>query len=264
MIGVDRLERVDIRLSGQNKTYFGEQLLLSNNPIAYITLIGDISNTAYQAFNSKYVVLVDNSRYVINRLPLVNFLCGQYRGGAIPVFNKCIDWGSSYILDAQPGNSDLLLRFVVGVNGKYAQTFEENSIIENTTITQSSTFATGYRQLYFNETPSFADYYLKSIRFDYTDFVTPNFTKNAGSLYSYLYYSELTLIDKTGRIFCNKIPPALFAGIPDYASSSTITYSSPFAFMFNNIHVDWGKSFITYNITTQEEREFYFSLLMKK
>lgn len=265
-IAVNRFETLAITFNGQNKIYFGEQPLLDNVPIAYVSITGTIPY-AYSSLQSLYLVLVDRtSHQVINQVPLIMLYVGHTRGQYLPVYNKCIDWSSSYILCAYPGNYNYPadLKMIVGVTGEYQPEFEPNNTIDSISAKIRQAQKGEFVKVYFDDTPKFKDKGLLSMKLNTTNYYTPNFVNGVGSNLNLLQSMEITLIDSNNKIIVNDVPLIWFSDVRDTSfNENDVTDGRPFAFYLNKCNIDWAKSYITFvGVGDTYERECFLTLLL--
>jgi len=242
-----------------------EDLIIDRKKLSFVTIcvsdgvtfFGGSTSVNAADIISDYLVLVNFSREVVNKIPLTQLIQLDQQGQILPLNDKEIDLASSYILRMDstkiPNTTGKTYMLVFGVSSDQQQLSE--TYLDNVAI--QFTPGQGQRRLYFPDQQSFRNRKLSAVIPFYSTnaTITPDALANASAT---LYNgAAITLVDTTGTIVVNRVPLQSF-----YIN---VRYTGP-AFYLSDVLIDWARSYIEFDsgTTTGDISEFYFNLLMTK
>lgn len=205
--------------------------------------------------NSDYLVLVNKANQIINKISLSYMIDLQNRNEDIRLNLSEIDLSSSYLL--RMNNTDIEettqknYSFIFGI-------LEDNVSIDDYYIDNISipfTAGKGMQRLFFPDEQSFRNRKLIELLPVITSSTTPNSYINAPA--AFYKKALITIEDTTGKLVVNHVPLYAFLNIDRTAGSG---------YLFNNVLINWAKSFIEFDSgdTDTNEYEFFFNLRLTK
>lgn len=239
------------------RVYLGEDLLLADKPIGFATITpgGETLVSGRQTLSpvsSDYIVLVNKSREVINRLPVSELRTRFVNGCPLALNGSAIDYSSSYFLRTRPTTAEqgrtycLVFSVLSGVNPS-APFADYISVVY-------PAGGTGFKQLYFPDKQSLRGRQLTGFSITPDLDFTPDY--KAGATADVIARTSVTLVDTAGQIAVNNIPLTLFvtgAGILP-------------AYRLANLNIDWPRSYL--NVMPAEtptaDIDFHFNLSLSK
>lgn len=270
---------VEIKDNSQRIT-FVENLRLSDKKVEWITLCNPYkgeglyhySTTADgrniledpQELRNSFLVLVNKSREIINRLSLLDILVREQSGNPISLKGNEVDISSSYIMRSDPQNNSvgktIILLFGISTN----KTKEELCQIQKTSFLdyigiKIPNDVSGYRDFYFPDQQSFKNRKLISMSLVNCD-VTPDLYNNAFGFQAE-NYSDLplvTLVDVRGKLVTDRLPITCLTEFSQMGNQ--VFYND---FLFDGVEIDWARSFLSTTSAT-ENSEFFFNLMLTK
>jgi len=270
---------VEIRDNSQRITFI-ENLRLSDKKVEWITLcnpykgegLNHYSTTADgrniledpQELRNTFLVLVNKSREIINRLSLMDILVREQSGNPISLKGNEVDISSSYIMRSDPQNSSvgktIILLFGISTN----KTKEELCQIQKTAFLdyigiKFPDSVSGYRDFYFPDQQSFKNRKLISMSLVNCD-VTPDLYNNAFAFQAE-NYSDLplvTLVDVRGKLVTDHLPITCLTEFSQMGNQ--VFYND---FLFDGVEIDWARSFLSTTNATGNS-EFFFNLMLTK
>lgn len=270
---------VEIRDNSQRITFI-ENLRLSDKKVEWITLcnpykgegLNHYSTTADgrniledpQELRNTFLVLVNKSREIINRLSLMDILVREQSGNPISLKGNEVDISSSYIMRSDPQNSSvgktIILLFGISTN----KTKEELCQIQKTAFLdyigiKFPDSVSGYRDFYFPDQQSFKNRKLISMSLVNCD-VTPDLYNNAFAFQAE-NYSDLplvTLVDVRGKLVTDHLPITCLTEFSQMGNQ--VFYND---FLFDGVEIDWARSFLSTTSATANS-EFFFNLMLTK
>lgn len=240
------------------RVYLGEDLLLADKSIGFVSLIDggcQLSNgvETLASGTADFLVLVNSSREIINRLPMAELITQKENGTPISVNGLSVDYSSSYVLRTKPTTAEVgkAYCFVFSVAGFSEPKTPYRDYISVTLPAGS----TSQKQLYFPDKQSLRGRAISSISITQGLSQTPNY--KAGASNYYIEKTLITLVDTSGQIVVNNVPLSFFVDRVGRLD----------AYKFGNINIDFPRSYITVcldNNGTSEDVDFYFNLELAK
>jgi hypothetical protein len=233
-------ETLEIEITGLKTQYFLPQnTTLRKQNILYILMqyCGGSVTQGYspknreiiddQAYNDAYLVLVENNKEVINRIPLD--MLWQNAAKFLPIINKEINIEKSYIEFSSTSNLSIGESIVFTFYYGNAVSFEFNKSysIENVELVVNSTSQIKFDFSSLEHLKNKNIVLMQCI----TDVKSINGKDDAATINN-RNRMYLTLVDKSKRQIINKLP--LYH----------LIHTSEFLIPFNNLEIDWNNSFV--------------------
>ena len=249
---------VEIKDAAQRIT-FVENLRLSGKKIEWVEVFdyhagqgyfdrlcdGTVLNVDEDELNNTWLVLVNQSREIINRVSFSDILARQRQGTPLSLKGMPVDISSSYVMRTNPQNASpgttLLLLF--GIESQKTledlQQIKKNSFVDNIAVTFDETLS-GYKNIYFPDQQSFRGRLLTNINVVRCDITPDGYTSAVSSSVETNVCPTLTLVDVAGKLVTDKLP---IANIMPF--SNGYVYPVFFnEFSFDGVNIDWARSFV--------------------
>ena len=269
---------VDITDNSQ-RISFVENLRLSGKKIEWLTIVNPYKGEGLTHYlqtadgktilqdpdelRNSYLVLVNKSREIINRVSLMDIILRETEGNPLQLRGNEIDISSSYLMRANPQStsvgSTIIFNFGVSSN---KSTEELMSIKENTFEDYIGVVVpsyNGYRDIYFPDQQSFRNRKLTGINLVNCD-ITPDMYSSAFAFQaeSYSTLPLLTLIDTKGKLVTDHL--AITSITEKTSLGQTVFFDS---FAFDGVEIDWARSFISTSDSVPGT-QFFFNLRLTK
>lgn len=268
---------VEIKDAAQRIT-FVENLRLSGKKIEWVEVFdyhagqgyfdrlcdGTVLNVDEEELNNTWLVLVNQSREIINRVSFSDILARQRQGTPLSLKGMQVDISSSYVMrtnpqEASPGTTLLLL---FGVESQKTledlQQIKKNSFVDNIAVTFDETLS-GYKNIYFPDQQSFRGRLLTNINVVRCDITPDGYTSAVSSSVETNVCPTLTLVDVAGKLVTDKLP---IANIMPF--SNGYVYPVFFnEFSFDGVNIDWARSFVSVD-SGVGGKQLYFNVSLTK
>lgn len=250
---------VDI-LDNSQRITFVENLRLSGKEIEFVEVFdfyagqghyttltdGTVLNVDDTELRNTWLVLVNQSREIINRISFIDILERQRNGNPLSLKGSNVDISSSYVMRSNPQNNSvgttLLLLFGIKSTktAEQLQTIVKNSVVDNIAVTIDNVNG-GYKNIYFPDQQSFRNRLLTSISVVDCN-VTPDGYISACNWSSENYDNcpVVTLIDTTGKMITDKLPISQIMSVS--TNGAPVFFNE---FVFDGVAIDWARSFIS-------------------
>lgn len=268
---------VEIKDAAQRIT-FVENLRLSGKKIEWVEVFdyragqgyfdrlcdGTVLNVAEEELNNTWLVLVNKSREIINRVSFSDILARQRQGTPLSLKGMPVDISSSYVMRTNPQNASpgttLLLLF--GIESQKTledlQQIKKNSFVDNIAVTFDETLS-GYKNIYFPDQQSFRGRLLTNINVVRCDITPDGYTSAVSSSAATNVCPTLTLVDVAGKLVTDKLP---IANIMPF--SNGYVYPVFFnEFSFDGVNIDWARSFVSVDSGVGGQ-QLYFNVSLTK
>lgn len=268
---------VEIKDAAQRIT-FVENLRLSGKKIEWVEVFdyhagqgyfdrlcdGTVLNVDEDELNNTWLVLVNQSREIINRVSFSDILARQRQGTPLSLKGMPVDISSSYVMRTNPQNASpgttLLLLF--GIESQKTledlQQIKKNSFVDNIAVTFDETL-TGYKNIYFPDQQSFRGRLLTNINVVRCDITPDGYTSAVSSSVETNVSPTLTLVDVAGKLVTDKLP---IANIMPF--SNGYVYPVFFnEFSFDGVNIDWARSFVSVDSGVGGQ-QLYFNVSLTK
>lgn len=270
---------VEIKDNSQRIT-FVENLRLSDKKVEWITLCNPYkgkglyhySNTVdgrailedpYELRNT-FLVLVNKSREIINRISLLDILVREQSGNPISLKGNEVDISSSYVMRSDPQSTSIGKSIILlfGISTKKTKeelcSISKNACLDYIGIKVNESIS-GYRDLYFPDQQSFRNRKLVSMSFvncDYTpDMYTSAFAFQAEN---YANLPLVTLVDVRGKLVTDHLPITCLTEFSQMGNQ--VFYND---FVFDGVEIDWARSFLSTD-SVGSGSEYFFNLMLTK
>lgn len=269
---------VDITDNSQ-RISFVENLRLSGKKIEWLTIVNPYKGEGLTHYSqtadgktilqdpnelrNSYLVLVNKSREIINRVSLMDIILRETEGNPLQLRGNEIDISSSYLMRANPQStsvgSTIIFNFGVSSN---KSTEELMSIKENTFEDYIGVVVpsySGYRDIYFPDQQSFRNRKLTGINLVNCD-ITPDMYNSAFAFQAedYSTLPLVTLIDTKGKLVTDHL--AITSITETTTLGQTVFFDS---FAFDGVEIDWARSFISTS-DSAPGTQFFFNLRLTK
>jgi hypothetical protein len=268
---------VEIKDAAQRIT-FVENLRLSGKKIEWVEVFdyragqgyfdrlcdGTVLNVDEEELNNTWLVLVNQSREIINRVSFSDILARQRQGTPLSLKGMPVDISSSYVMRTNPQNASpgttLLLLF--GIESQKTledlQQIKKNSFVDNIAVTFDETLS-GYKNIYFPDQQSFRGRLLTNINVVKCDITPDGYTSAVSSSVETNVCPTLTLVDVSGKLVTDKLP---IANIMPF--SNGYVYPVFFnEFSFDGVNIDWARSFVSVDSGVGGQ-QLYFNVSLTK
>lgn len=268
---------VEIKDAAQRIT-FVENLRLSGKKIEWVEVFdyhagqgyfdrlcdGTVLNVDEDELNNTWLVLVNQSREIINRVSFSDILARQRQGTPLSLKGMPVDISSSYVMRTNPQNASpgttLLLLF--GIESQKTledlQQIKKNSFVDNIAVTFDETLS-GYKNIYFPDQQSFRGRLLTNINVVRCDITPDGYTSAVSSSAETNVCPTLTLVDVAGKLVTDKLP---IANIMPF--SNGYVYPVFFnEFSFDGVNIDWARSFVSVDSGVGGQ-QLYFNVSLTK
>lgn len=268
---------VEIKDAAQRIT-FVENLRLSGKKIEWVEVFdyhagqgyfdrlcdGTVLNVDEEELNNTWLVLVNQSREIINRVSFSDILARQRQGTPLSLKGMPVDISSSYVMRTNPQNASpgttLLLLF--GIESQkdleILQKIKKNSFVDNIAVTFDETLS-GYKNIYFPDQQSFRGRLLTNINVVRCDITPDGYTSAVSSSAETNVCPTLTLVDVAGKLVTDKLP---IANIMPF--SNGYVYPVLFnEFSFDGVNIDWARSFVSVDSGVGGQ-QLYFNVSLTK
>lgn len=268
---------VEIKDAAQRIT-FVENLRLSGKKIEWVEVFdyhagqgyfdrlcdGTVLNVDEDELNNTWLVLVNQSREIINRVSFSDILARQRQGTPLSLKGMPVDISSSYVMRTNPQNASpgttLLLLF--GIESQKTledlQQIKKNSFVDNIAVTFDETLS-GYKNIYFPDQQSFRGRLLTNINVVRCDITPDGYTSAVSSSAETNVCPTLTLVDVSGKLVTDKLP---IANIMPF--SNGYVYPVFFnEFSFDGVNIDWARSFVSVDSGVGGQ-QLYFNVSLTK
>lgn len=268
---------VEIKDAAQRIT-FVENLRLSGKKIEWVEVFdyhagqgyfdrlcdGTVLNVDEDELNNTWLVLVNQSREIINRVSFSDILARQRQGTPLSLKGMPVDISSSYVMRTNPQNASpgttLLLLF--GIESQKTledlQQIKKNSFVDNIAVTFDETLS-GYKNIYFPDQQSFRGRLLTNINVVRCDITPDGYTSAVSSSAETNVCPTLTLVDVAGKLVTDKLP---IANIMPF--SNGYIYPVFFnEFSFDGVNIDWARSFVSVDSGVGGQ-QLYFNVSLTK
>lgn len=268
---------VEIKDAAQRIT-FVENLRLSGKKIEWVEVFdyhagqgyfdrlcdGTVLNVDEDELNNTWLVLVNQSREIINRVSFSDILARQRQGTPLSLKGMPVDISSSYVMRTNPQNASpgttLLLLF--GIESQKTledlQQIKKNSFVDNIAVTFDETLS-GYKNIYFPDQQSFRGRLLTNINVVRCDITPDGYTSAVSSSVETNVCPTLTLVDVAGKLVTDKLP---IANIMPF--SNGYVYPVFFnEFSFDGVNIDWARSFVSVDSGVGGQ-QLYFNVSLTK
>lgn len=268
---------VEIKDAAQRIT-FVENLRLSGKKIEWVEVFdyhagqgyfdrlcdGTVLNVDEAELNNTWLVLVNQSREIINRVSFSDILARQRQGTPLSLKGMPVDISSSYVMRTNPQNASpgttLLLLF--GIESQKTledlQQIKKNSFVDNIAVTFDETLS-GYKNIYFPDQQSFRGRLLTNINVVRCDITPDGYTSAVSSSAETNVCPTLTLVDVAGKLVTDKLP---IANIMPF--SNGYVYPVFFnEFSFDGVNIDWARSFVSVDSGVGGQ-QLYFNVSLTK
>ena len=268
---------VEIKDAAQRIT-FVENLRLSGKKIEWVEVFdyhagqgyfdrlcdGTVLNVDEDELNNTWLVLVNQSREIINRVSFSDILARQRQGTPLSLKGMPVDISSSYVMRTNPQNASpgttLLLLF--GIESQKTledlQQIKKNSFVDNIAVTFDETLS-GYKNIYFPDQQSFRGRLLTNINVVRCDITPDGYTSAVSSSVETNVCPTLTLVDVAGKLVTDKLP---IANITPF--SNGYVYPVFFnEFSFDGVNIDWARSFVSVD-SGVGGKQLYFNVSLTK
>lgn len=268
---------VEIKDAAQRIT-FVENLRLSGKKIEWVEVFdyragqgnfdrlcdGTVLNVDEEELNNTWLVLVNQSREIINRVSFSDILARQRQGTPLSLKGMPVDISSSYVMrtnpqTASPGTTLLLL---FGIESQKTledlQQIKKNSFVDNIAVTFDATWS-GYKNIYFPDQQSFRGRLLTNINVVRCDITPDGYTSAVSFSAETNVCPTLTLVDVSGKLVTDKLP---IANIMPF--SNGYVYPVFFnEFSFDGVNIDWARSFVSVD-SGDGGQQLYFNVSLTK
>lgn len=268
---------VEIKDAAQRIT-FVENLRLSGKKIEWVEVFdyhagqgyfdrlcdGTVLNVDEDELNNTWLVLVNQSREIINRVSFSDILARQRQGTPLSLKGMPVDISSSYVMrtnpqTASPGTTLLLL---FGIESQKTledlQQIKKNSFVDNIAVTFDASWS-GYKNIYFPDQQSFRGRLLTNINVVRCDITPDGYTSAVSSSAGTNVCPTLTLVDVSGKLVTDKLP---IANIMPF--SNGYVYPVFFnEFSFDGVNIDWARSFVSVDSGVGGQ-QLYFNVSLTK
>lgn len=268
---------VEIKDAAQRIT-FVENLRLSGKKIEWVEVFdyhvgqgyydrlsdGTVLNVDEEELNNTWLVLVNQSREIINRISFTDILARQRQGTPLSLKGMPVDISSSYVMRTNPQNASpgttLLLLF--GIESQkdleLLQKIKKNSFVDNIAVTFDETLS-GYKNIYFPDQQSFRGRLLTNINVVRCDITPDGYTSAVSTGAETNVCPTLTLVDVAGKLVTDKLP---IANIMPF--SAGYVYPVFFnEFSFDGVNIDWARSFVSVDSSVGGQ-QLYFNVSLTK
>lgn len=270
---------VEIKDNSQ-RISFVENLRLSNKKIEWVTVCNPYKGEGLQHYpqtadgrsiledpielRNTFLVLVNKSREIINRVSLMDLLVREQSGNPISLKGREADISSSYIMRSDPQNTSVGKSIILlfGISSSKTDTelcnIQKEAFLDYIGIKVDET-QNGYRDLYFPDQQSFRNRKLVSMSFVNCD-VTPDLYASAFAFQSENYGSLplVTLVDTKGKLVTDHLP---ITSLTEFSQlGNQVFYNN---FCFDGVEIDWARSFISTD-SVAGNSEFFFNLMLTK
>lgn len=278
MIYIDRIESmmVESRSLGTTRLYFPENLRLRNEKITCLWMIENNNVGVNDHFQSKrycstgfgkylmlnnqilsdYLVLVNGDNEIVSKMPLLELINKSTHGCPLMI-NDRVNFSKCYV-ERNGAKPDGDYCFVFGIQKKerskmnLLNRFENTEIImqDATSFSPDGTKAIidnvngGIRKLYFEDSEKFRGRYIRELTIYsnpgwWTDDMstTPQYTPTMRQILmrEIMEKTLVSLVDINGDEIVYRVPLEMFS--PKYQSNGV-------AFKFNDLRIDWKRSYI--------------------
>lgn len=268
---------VEIKDAAQRIT-FVENLRLSGKKIEWVEVFdyragqgyfdrlcdGTVLNVDEEELNNTWLVLVNQSREIINRISFIDILARQRQGTPLSLKGMPVDISSSYVMRTNPQNASpgttLLLLFGIESNKTLdeLQQIKKNSFVDNIAVTFDEN-PQGYKNIYFPDQQSFRGRLLTNINVVRCDITPDGYTSAVSSSAVTNVCPTLTLVDVAGKLVTDKLP---IANIMPF--SNGYVYPVFFnEFSFDGVNIDWARSFVSVD-SDVDGQQLYFNVSLTK
>ena len=268
---------VEIKDAAQRIT-FVENLRLSGKKIEWVEVFdyhagqgyfdrlcdGTVLNVDEDELNNTWLVLVNQSSEIINRVSFSDILARQRQGTPLSLKGMPVDISSSYVMRTNPQNASpgttLLLLF--GIESQKTledlQQIKKNSFVDNIAVTFDEN-PQGYKNIYFPDQQSFRGRLLTNINVVRCDITPDGYTSAVSSSAVTNVCPTLTLVDVAGKLVTDKLP---IANIMPF--SNGYVYPVFFnEFSFDGVNIDWARSFVSVD-SDVDGQQLYFNVSLTK
>lgn len=269
---------VDITDNSQ-RISFVENLRLSGKKIEWLTIVNPYKGEGLTHYlqtadgktilqdpdelRNSYLVLVNKSREIINRVSLMDIILRETEGNPLQLRGNEIDISSSYLMRANPQStsigSTIIFNFGVSSNKSIEElmSIKENTFEDYIGVVVPS--YRGYRDIYFPDQQSFKNRKLTGINLVNCD-ITPDMYSSAFAFQaeSYSTLPLLTLIDTKGKLVTDHL--AITSITEKTTLGQTVFFDS---FAFDGVEIDWARSFISTSDSVPGS-QFFFNLRLTK
>lgn len=268
---------VEIKDASQRIT-FVENLRLSGKKIEWVEVFdyhagqgyfdrlcdGTVLNVDEGELNNTWLVLVNQSREIINRVSFSDILARQRQGTPLSLKGMPVDISSSYVMrtnpqTASPGTTLLLL---FGIESQKTledlQQIKKNSFVDNIAVTFDQTWS-GYKNIYFPDQQSFRGRLLTNINVVLCDVTPDGYTSAVSSSAGTNVCPTLTLVDVAGKLVTDKLPIANI--MPFSTGSGYPVFFNEFS--FDGVNIDWARSFVSVD-SGDGGQQLYFNVSLTK
>lgn len=268
---------VEIKDAAQRIT-FVENLRLSGKKIEWVEVFdyhagqgyfdrlcdGTVLNVDEGELNNTWLVLVNQSREIINRVSFSDILARQRQGTPLSLKGMPVDISSSYVMrtnpqTASPGTTLLLL---FGIESQKPledlQQIKKNSFVDNIAVTFDQTWS-GYKNIYFPDQQSFRGRLLTNINVVRCDVTPDGYTSAVSSSAGTNVCPTLTLVDVAGKLVTDKLPIANI--MPFSTGSGYPVFFNEFS--FDGVNIDWARSFVSVD-SGDGGQQLYFNVSLTK
>lgn len=268
---------VEIKDAAQRIT-FVENLRLSGKKIEWVEVFdyhagqgyfdrlcdGTVLNVDEHELNNTWLVLVNQSREIINRVSFSDILARQRQGTPLSLKGMPVDISSSYVMRTNPQNDSqgttLLLLF--GIESQKTledlQQIKKNSFVDNIAVTFDEN-PQGYKNIYFPDQQSLRGRLLTNINVVRCDITPDGYVSAVSSSAVTNVCPTLTLVDVAGKLVTDKLP---IANIMPF--SNGYVYPVFFnEFSFDGVNIDWARSFVSVD-SDVDGQQLYFNVSLTK
>lgn len=268
---------VEIKDAAQRIT-FVENLRLSGKKIEWVEVFdyhagqgyfdrlcdGTVLNVDEGELNNTWLVLVNQSREIINRVSFSDILARQRQGTPLSLKGMPVDISSSYVMrtnpqTASPGTTLLLL---FGIESQKTledlQQIKKNSFVDNIAVTFDQTWS-GYKNIYFPDQQSFRGRLLTNINVVRCEVTPDGYTSAVSSSAGTNVCPTLTLVDVAGKLVTDKLPIANI--MPFSTGSGYPVFFNEFS--FDGVNIDWARSFVSVD-SGDGGQQLYFNVSLTK
>ena len=249
----------NLRLSGKD-IEFVEVFDYTAGEAHYNTLSdGTVLNVDEEELTNTWLVLVNKSREIINRVSFTDILQRQLHGCPLSLKGLQIDISSSYIMRTSPKaasvGTTLLLLFGISSTrtDEEIKAIQKEAFVDNIAVQVDGS---GYRNVYFPDQQSFRNRLLTKIEVVKCD-ITPDGYISAFAMRAENYDNcpTVTLVDTNGRMVTDKLPNAQIA--PFKNGNYPVFFDE---FEFDGVNIDWARSFLSVDGVIGEQLLFNVTL----
>lgn len=269
---------VDIKDNSQ-RISFVENLRLSGKKIEWLTICNPYKGEGLDHYlatadgkailqdpdelRNSYLVLVNNSREIINRVSLLDIILREMEGNPLQLKGNEVDISSSYLMRANPQSTSIGKTIILNFGVSSNKSTQELMSIKATTFEDYIGVIvpnfSGYRDIYFPDQQSFKNRKLSSINLVNCDY-TPDMYSSAFGFQAENYSALplVTLIDTKGKLVTDHLP---ITSIVEHSTLGKQVFFDGFA--FDGVEIDWARSFISTSDSTPGT-QFLFNLRLTK